>query len=716
MTMDAKDNDLILPNQNDLSNEDVVSFYNSFDSLLKIIENNSTLTKDLFTLIKSGKKTIYNKQIKETKEFETAFLDTLEAAYPAFSKIAKNPKSSIRYEEDIVNVEKARKINGTTVKHLSSHSELVREIKEDNVIPSKLLTTFAEEDLAIYENRVFKTLVNNIVRFLTRRQSELEDALEASQIDQIDYNNDLDISTYDKVSFNLSIKVKKGLNKENNIGHDILRRTENLLTAYKSLKATPFMKGLAKAKDVYPPLMKTNIILHNADFKIVYNTWIFMERYSSVTYNIGVHDTDFSTDKHIENKLDSLALILMNTLMYHRNTNVEASKNKELLKRELVHDKAIHSVDMKAGVLDGDDYTFSEIFLDEARKLFSEEYEANLAKGVAKEVSMRESVRKMLKITNQMCSSTFDYKDDDLDVIGRDIDELIREASDRYEGLRILREEKEIDLYKNKKAEEEALRHLEELKKRKEIKEDEEKSEFIQDTLEERKKEELETLMREEAYKHQEELRIKSEEEKQIEEKKCVKHIVSRKHKVKNTRSRHELRISSEEDLILDLFNNEETHKLNSLRNYNITLRKSESEIRNELEERLNIANRKESPIKSNKILNKRLKKQNKKRREKVELNIKYEDSYLIPTNDSLHLFIVPTRLDIDTIANKFKTIEPIVIAPRKFSKLIGMKKTKVNSKTLTKEEIDSLDTRKIIGNNRTLVEKKTKGSYEKNN
>lgn len=33
--MDLKDKDLIAPNQEDLSNEDVVSFYNSFDSLLK---------------------------------------------------------------------------------------------------------------------------------------------------------------------------------------------------------------------------------------------------------------------------------------------------------------------------------------------------------------------------------------------------------------------------------------------------------------------------------------------------------------------------------------------------------------------------------------------------------------------------------------------------------------------------------------------------------
>ncbi len=757
--MDLKDKDLITPNQEDLSNEDVVSFYNSFDSLLKIIENNSTLTKDLSSMIKSGKKTIYNKQIKETKEFETAFLDTLEAAYPAFSKIAKNPKSSIKYEEDIVGVEKARKINGATVKHLSSHSELVREVKNDNVIPSKILTTYAEEDLAIYENRVYKTLVNNIVRFLTRRAGQLEDAIEASQIDEIDYNNILELSEQDKVEFGLTIKVKKGLNKENNVQNDILRRTENLLTAYKSLKATPFMKGLKDAKDVHPPLMKTNIILHNADFKIVYNTWIFMERYSSVTYNVGVHDTDFSSDPRIEHKLDSLALVLMNTLMYHRDLNIEGLENKDSLAPELVHEKSVHSIDMKAGVLEGDEYTFSEIFLDEARKLIDSDYKANLAKGVAKEISMREAIRKMLKITNQMCPVTFEYKDDDLDEIGKDIDVLIEEASDRYCGLKILREEKEIDLNKNIKAEEEALKHLEELKKRKDIQNSQKEFDYIRETEEARKREENELEnARKLAFMHQEELRLKREEElKKLalekESNKKESALKSRTHEVKQKHSRKRIRIFDLAcDPILDLYNNEPTNTLKSRREYEITLRQSNEEICEKIKSEKTLDNTSEIALEDEldtldntveivpdiceptlgdttldntpkittsevqKAFKRQEKDYHKARNERVKLDIKYEESKLIPTNESLSLFVVPRRLDIDTISNQYKKVEPIIIKPSKFNRLIGMKKTKVNSKTLSKEEIDSLDTRKIIGKNRTLVQKKTKGKYEKNN
>ena len=35
------------------------------------------------------------------------------------------------------------------------------------------------------------------------------------------------------------------------------------------LKGTEFMRALAKARDVLPPIMKTNVILHNPDLNYV---------------------------------------------------------------------------------------------------------------------------------------------------------------------------------------------------------------------------------------------------------------------------------------------------------------------------------------------------------------------------------------------------------------------------------------------------------------
>ncbi|UKI51077.1 MAG: DUF2357 domain-containing protein [Clostridium sp.] len=93
-------------------------------------------------------------------------MDKLEECYPYFVNIINNPKKSIRYDEEVVLVEKAHKINADTVRHLAAHTELIKKIDTNgDVIPSKVLTTFAEEEINIYENRFIKTLIYRIDTF-----------------------------------------------------------------------------------------------------------------------------------------------------------------------------------------------------------------------------------------------------------------------------------------------------------------------------------------------------------------------------------------------------------------------------------------------------------------------------------------------------------------------------------------------------------------------
>ena len=102
--------------------------------------------------VKTGQKTTFNKGLTEIRKFNMEFLDVIESCYPALLKIMKDPKRSIRYEQEIVAVEKAKKVTADTVRHLSSHTHLIKEItNEGDVVPAKVLNTFAEEELAIYE-------------------------------------------------------------------------------------------------------------------------------------------------------------------------------------------------------------------------------------------------------------------------------------------------------------------------------------------------------------------------------------------------------------------------------------------------------------------------------------------------------------------------------------------------------------------------------------
>ncbi len=722
--MDLKDDDMILPNQDELSNEDVVSFYNSFENLVNRFNNKSTFNANLSKMISSGEKVIYNKTVTETKEYETTFLDTLEAALPAFTKIAKDPKSSIKYEEDIVRVEKARKISAESIRHLASHSQNVREIKGDNVIPSKILTNFADEDLAIYENRLYKTLVNNIVRFLTRREQLLSENLESSRVDEINYTNNLKFDESNQIDIALSIRVKKALDDEIAISREILKRTQDLLLAYKGLKSTPFLKGLQNAKDVFPPIMKTNIILHNPEFKIVYNTWVFMERYSSLSFDVNVKDDDYNKDTSIESDLNNISLALFNTLLYHRNNSVEIERSNDLIKNTNVSFNKMRNTDfdIKPGNVDVDDYTYSELFLSKASQYFEDDYKESLENDVTREVSLKNAVCKMLQIINQIGPAVFKYKDNDLDEIGKSKEDLVREAEERYEALKIYREEKELDLEKNRDAEEKALEHLNKLKNELELEQHEIElklnkldAKALQEELE--KQHELDK----ERELHQEELRKQNDEKlRELALEKELRIISlgyhSRKRKPKTKRIRVRLRhYDLFEDSRLNLFADYSDIVLKGRRDYLNSNRLSLNDVLDKLyyEKLYKMAKAKaEEDIflkafkfrhrdkKKNRVRNKLIIKNKRQRRGATKLDLFAEPVHF--------KFLVPLRFDLHDLSERYREPELIVLTPKTKKKFVGIKKTVVKKKVLEKDEIKQLNKKKVIGSKKKLVNKKT--------
>ena len=70
---------------------------------------NDTYGSYVLGRVKGGQKTVFNKTQSEIRNFDMSFLDTIESVYPAITKIMRDPKKSLRYETEVVNVEKARR-------------------------------------------------------------------------------------------------------------------------------------------------------------------------------------------------------------------------------------------------------------------------------------------------------------------------------------------------------------------------------------------------------------------------------------------------------------------------------------------------------------------------------------------------------------------------------------------------------------------------------
>ena len=106
----------------------------------------------------------------EYKRFDENWLNNLETFFPSILQITKDLKSALRYEEEILPIEKTRRTNPESIRHLLRNTRYIRDVGEDGeVIPEKVLNTLSEIEYGIYENRFIMTLVDRLYNYLLQR-------------------------------------------------------------------------------------------------------------------------------------------------------------------------------------------------------------------------------------------------------------------------------------------------------------------------------------------------------------------------------------------------------------------------------------------------------------------------------------------------------------------------------------------------------------------
>ncbi len=108
-------------------------------------------------------------------------LDKIVPSLPSLKRIFAAPIIRLRDSGEILPVEAVRIVNSKTLAHISVHSELWRDIKDDRLIPRKLLSIRYEDDYALYENIIFARTVDIILRFAAQKLSLLRDMLYANR-------------------------------------------------------------------------------------------------------------------------------------------------------------------------------------------------------------------------------------------------------------------------------------------------------------------------------------------------------------------------------------------------------------------------------------------------------------------------------------------------------------------------------------------------------
>ena len=128
--------------------------------------------------------------------------------------------------------------------------------------------------------------------FLERRYEVMKVSLESFETQKFNVSNDFLLSGQ-KVTVNLDIQIKNDLTTNVQATKEQYNRLLYVRELVQGLKGTEFMRALAKARDVLPPIMKTNILMHNPDFKLAYGLWLYLDKVDGISTNVDVKEKTY---------------------------------------------------------------------------------------------------------------------------------------------------------------------------------------------------------------------------------------------------------------------------------------------------------------------------------------------------------------------------------------------------------------------------------------
>ena len=443
---------------------DLLDFYfiKALNSLKKV--DHLEFPKYYFDVTHAGENKFYQKNITETKKFDEVWIKTLEGFFPSIDKIIKNPKLTIRYEEEVVAIEKAKKITSSSVRHLASHTQLIKEIDErGNVRPKKILNTFAEEEIATYENRFIMTLINRLFTFVRARHEIIKENVESFQRDHLVYTSNFVIKD-ETVNFKIDVDIKRDLDNQaiNKYNYELLARVERLSTYVSGFKNSSFMKAMSKAKRVNPPIMKTNVILKNADFRNAYALWLFLDRYNSLGYDIDVRERPVRLGSEFKSNLDRISAFSYAALINNKHKRQEDFRVIESIepitkKSTKIVKTLIEDVVKRPDEIQVEDTLVNEYYLQLNKKVVNNIIKELIEQKVTKEQAAKKIVKESIQITNAMFDSVFNLEEN-IDYFEKYINEDdpfkdYDEAKFKLKIAKVIREAKEMDYKRSIKLE-----------------------------------------------------------------------------------------------------------------------------------------------------------------------------------------------------------------------------------------------------------------------
>lgn len=258
--------------------------------------------KYFYNLLETGRNYVKYSYVRLVKEVDETWVNAIEEAMPSLQHVVLNPRKFIEEEREVVNIAMARNITAESVRHLLAHSNYIDEYRKDGtVIPNKILNIYKEESLNTYENRFICTLIAELQFFINKRF----DAIFEASKDELGVNFEVDssIDNYtETIDYSLQIKIRdKQTDTENEFENkDVFARIIQLHRNINMLVGTEFVATMRRFPAVKHPIVKTNAIAKNRDYKACHKLWNFIHSYTQVGFKVDLVKQDPNISQSFE--------------------------------------------------------------------------------------------------------------------------------------------------------------------------------------------------------------------------------------------------------------------------------------------------------------------------------------------------------------------------------------------------------------------------------
>ncbi|MBR4800151.1 MAG: DUF2357 domain-containing protein [Clostridia bacterium] len=223
------------------------------------------------------------------------WIDTIDEILPNLDTIVRNPRKFIVQEEDIVDVSLARSISTESVKYLAQHTNMISKVDKDgSVTPSKILNITKEESFEIYENRFIYTLLLKLKDFVTMRYDKIKRASATQDVLDLEIESRFNLPSK-KITYRTEYLAQLSFDEVMRLDPDTLTKIERVAKIDRIITdflSSSFAKSMRNSAPVRPPIMRTNVILKEPNFKKALTLWQFIETYNATA--------GFSTSDEVE--------------------------------------------------------------------------------------------------------------------------------------------------------------------------------------------------------------------------------------------------------------------------------------------------------------------------------------------------------------------------------------------------------------------------------